>query len=85
MFWLGRHIAAMAVLLFAWAGSVAAKECKCRYFDQRVEIGATACINGKLAQCLMFQNNPSWKFISDSCPLSQKGKPIERPAKLVAR
>jgi hypothetical protein len=58
-------------LLIGWASPAAAKECTCRYFGQRVEIGAVACVNGRLAQCLMFQNNPSWKFISDTCPQTQ--------------
>lgn len=52
--------------------AAAGEECTCRYFDQRVEIGAVACINGKLAQCLMFLNNPSWKFISDTCPVTRR-------------
>jgi hypothetical protein len=57
-----------------------AKECKCRLYDQRVEIGSIACVNGKLAQCMMFQNNPSWKFLSDICPLSLKpAAPAEPP------
>ena len=59
-----------------------AKECKCRYFDQRIDIGAVACIRGKLAQCVMFQNNPSWKFISDTCPLSRRD---DKPRKLNAK
>jgi hypothetical protein len=56
------------LVLIGWASPAAAKECTCRYFGQRVEIGAVACVRGRLAQCLMFQNNPSWKFISDTCP-----------------
>jgi hypothetical protein len=68
--------------LIAWALPAAAKECTCRYFGQRVEIGAVACVNGRLAQCLMFQNNPSWKFISDTCPQAQnKDKPPRKPVK----
>jgi len=64
-----------------------AKECKCRLYEQRVEIGAFACVNGKLAQCLMFQNIASWKFLSDTCPLSGKSTPSEPPqkAQLAAR
>jgi hypothetical protein len=64
-----------------------AKECKCRLYEQRVEIGAFACVNGKLAQCMMFQNVASWKFLSDTCPLSRKSTPSEPnpKAQLAAR
>lgn len=66
----------IAAALIALAPGVRAKECKCRYYDKRIEVGAIACIRGKLAQCVMFQNNPSWKFIGDTCPLSRRdGKP----------
>ena len=68
-----RRFALSVFALVAGAAPAAAgEECTCRYFDQRVEIGAIACINGKLAQCLMFLNNPSWKFISDTCPVTRK-------------
>lgn len=69
----------VAGALIAAVPGAGAKECKCRYFDQRIEIGAVACIRGRLAQCVMFQNNPSWKFISDTCPLSRRD---EKPRKL---
>ena len=73
-------ILSLAAGAFVTASPVAgAKECKCRYFDQRIEIGAVACIRGKLAQCMMFQNVPSWKFISDTCPLSRRD---DKPRKL---
>ena len=64
-----------------------AKECKCRLYDQRIEIGAFACVNGKLAQCMMFQNVASWKFLSDTCPLSMKSTPSDPSpkAQLAAR
>ena len=64
-----------------------AKECKCRLYEQRIEIGAFACVNGKLAQCMMFQNVASWKFLSDTCPLSRKSTPSKAPqkAQLAAR
>ena len=58
-----------------------AKECKCRLYEQRIEIGAFACVNGKLAQCMMFQNVASWKFLSDTCPLSRKSTPSDPPSK----
>jgi hypothetical protein len=71
-----------AAMLFAFAPALSAKECTCRYFNQRVEIGGVACVNGKLAQCLMFQNNPSWKFIADTCPQSHNNiKPLKHGAK----
>lgn len=66
-----RLLATIVAALMASASPLAAKECTCRYYNQRVEVGAVACINGKLAQCLMFQNNPSWKFISNTCPQSR--------------
>jgi hypothetical protein len=70
---------AVTVALVAATPAVVAKECKCRYYDQRIEIGGVACIRGKLAQCMMFQNVPSWKFISDTCPLSRRD---DKPRKL---
>jgi hypothetical protein len=75
--WLILSVVASAVL--AAVPRIEAKECKCRYYEQRIEIGAVACIRGRLAQCVMFQNNPSWKFISDTCPLSRRD---EKPRKL---
>jgi hypothetical protein len=74
--------------LSAPTSAVYGKECTCRYFEQRIEVGAVACINGKLAQCLMFQNNPSWKFISDTCPQTHNNPKPRAPvskAKLAAR
>jgi hypothetical protein len=70
---------ALAVPALAPASS--AKECKCRLYEKRIEIGAFACVNGKLAQCMMFQNVASWKFLSDTCPLSRKSAPSDPPAK----
>jgi hypothetical protein len=75
-------LALIAGTMIASAPGVLGKECKCRYYDRRIEIGAVACIRGKLAQCVMFQNNPSWKFIGDTCPLSRKD---DKPRKLRAR
>jgi hypothetical protein len=68
------------VLMFALAVAAPvpasfAKECKCRLYEKRIEVGAFACVNGKLAQCMMFQNIASWKFLSDTCPLSRKSTP----------
>jgi hypothetical protein len=71
---MGRYagqIGFVVAVLVGTASAAMAKECTCRYFDQRVEIGAVACVKGRLARCLMFQNNPSWKFIGDSCPQAQ--------------
>jgi hypothetical protein len=80
-----RHLALLAIAaaaLTALAPRLAAKECTCRYYNQRVEIGAVACVNGKLAKCLMFQNNPSWKFVSDACPQSRnETRPLKHGAK----
>ena len=72
----------VAAAFIVTAPVVGAKECKCRYYDKQIEIGAIACIRGKLAQCVMFQNNPSWKFISDTCPQSRRD---DKPGKLNAK
>ena len=85
------RLCSLLLMLFlavpALAPASFAKECKCRLYEQRVEIGAFACVNGKLAQCMMFQNVASWKFPSDTCPLSRKSTPSEAPqkAQLAAR
>lgn len=61
----------------AMAPASFAKECKCRLYERRLDVGAFACVNGKLAQCTMFQNVASWKFLSDTCPLSKKSTPSD--------
>jgi hypothetical protein len=81
-------LATIAAIMIASASAAAGKDCTCRYFSQRIEIGGVACINGKLAQCLMFLNNPSWKFIGDTCPQSRNftTPPVQSaPPKLAAR
>jgi hypothetical protein len=80
-------LALIAATMIATAAGVLGKECKCRYYERRIEVGAVACIRGRLAQCVMFQNNPSWKFISDTCPVSRRdGKPqkLQTKVKLAA-
>jgi hypothetical protein len=83
-----RLTAAVVAVLVVSVPAAAGKECTCRHFNQRVEIGAVACVNGKLAQCLMFQNNPSWKIIGETCPQTRNDtKPLKpgAKAKLAAR
>lgn len=46
-------------------------QCKCRLYNKKLEIGTITCIKGKLARCQMFENTPSWKYLSQSCPVSQ--------------
>jgi hypothetical protein len=77
----------LVLAVAALAPASFAKECKCRLYEQRVEVGAFACVNGKLAQCMMFQNVASWKFLSDTCPLSRKSSPPDPSpkAQLAAR
>jgi hypothetical protein len=65
----------------AMAPASFAKECKCRLYERRLDVGAFACVNGKLAQCMMFQNVASWKFLGDTCPLSKKSTPSDPFAK----
>jgi hypothetical protein len=86
MFRHGGIMLVFVLAILALPPSSYAKECKCRLYEKRVEVGAFACVNGKLAQCMMFQNNPSWKFLSDTCPISRKSPAEPAPrAKLAAR
>jgi hypothetical protein len=75
-----RHLLALALLCTAvMAGAEpagAGSECRCRLYEQRLAIGTITCIKGKLAQCLMFQNTPSWKYIADSCPIAETPAPF---------
>lgn len=88
---IGRPLAAAGVLLAAALApqtATAGPECRCRLFGDKVEIGTVSCIKGKLMQCLMFQNTPSWKIIGDVCPMALQnqsprmdhGKPADPPA-----
>lgn len=89
---MGRYLAAAGVVLAAVALApqvvTAGPECQCRLFQEKVAIGTVSCIKGKLMQCLMFQNTPSWKIVSDVCPMAKENftprlietKPAHRPS-----
>src|SRR5262245_32212467 len=57
-------MAGVAVL----AGQAAAHNCTCRANGQAFAQGQIACIRGKLSQCQMNQNVPTWQTIADTCP-----------------
>ena len=69
-----RLIAALTILAALTWPAVAGPQCKCRLYNQKLEIGTITCIRGKLAQCLMFQNTPSWKYLNQSCPVSENSR-----------
>ena len=81
MFRLSGLVLMFALAVPALVPASFAKECKCRLYEKRIEVGAFACVNGKLAQCMMFQNVASWKFLSDTCPLSRKSVPADPASK----
>jgi len=45
-----------------------AHSCTCRANGQAFAQGQIACIRGKLSQCQMNQNVPTWQTIADTCP-----------------
>jgi hypothetical protein len=53
------------------AGQAAAHNCTCRANGQAFAQGQLACIRGKLSQCQMNQNVPTWQIIADTCPEAQ--------------
>jgi hypothetical protein len=65
-------IGLLAVAGFLAQPAIAGPECRCRLFGEKVAIGTVSCIKGKLMQCLMFQNTPSWKIVSDVCPMAHQ-------------
>jgi hypothetical protein len=73
---MGRHLAKAGLLLAAMAfapqTATAGPECRCRLFGEKLAIGTVSCIGGKLMQCLMFQNTPSWKIVSGICPMAKQ-------------
>ncbi|MDP9138972.1 MAG: hypothetical protein M3N38_12500 [Pseudomonadota bacterium] len=85
-----RHlaIAGFLVVTLAPLTATAGPECRCRLFGEKVAIGTVSCIKGKLMQCLMFQNTPSWKIVGDLCPMAKqnftprpiRGKPAAPPS-----
>jgi hypothetical protein len=68
--------APMLVALLVSAATVDARaECTCRFPGGSVKEGQSVCIktpNGpKLARCEKVQNVTSWKFLEQSCPITQ--------------
>src|SRR4051794_9290237 len=68
----------LTALALAAAGVVAAPpsgaadpHCTRRANGRKFEIGEIVCVRGRLSQCRMNQNNPSWQPISDTCPQSR--------------
>ncbi|WP_162914090.1 hypothetical protein [Taklimakanibacter lacteus] len=60
----------MATLALAGVAGqqAAAHSCTCRANGQAFTQGQIVCIRGKLSQCQMNQNVPTWQIISDTCP-----------------
>jgi hypothetical protein len=60
----------LATLALAGVASqqAAAHNCTCRANGQAFAQGQIVCIRGKLSQCQMNQNVPTWQIISDTCP-----------------
>jgi hypothetical protein len=50
---------------------IADPNCTCRASGRKFQIGEIVCIRGRLAQCQMNQNSPSWQPIGDTCPQSR--------------
>lgn len=53
------------------AGQAGAHNCTCRANGQAFVQGQIVCIRGKLSQCQMNQNVPTWQVIADTCPEAQ--------------
>ncbi|MGE3874082.1 MAG: hypothetical protein AB7F74_14100 [Parvibaculaceae bacterium] len=53
------------------ASEAAAHNCTCRANGQAFALGQVACIRGKLSQCQMNQNVPTWQTVADICPEAQ--------------
>jgi hypothetical protein len=51
-----------------FAQPATAHSCTCRANGQAFAQGQIACIRGKLSQCQMNQNVPTWQTIADTCP-----------------
>jgi hypothetical protein len=63
---------ALVATAFVSQAAIAGPECRCRLFGEKIAVGTFSCIKGKLMQCLMFQNTPSWKVISEVCPMARQ-------------
>ena len=69
----------LGALLIAPVPAAADPDCKCRLYNLKLEVGTVTCIKGKLAQCLMFQNTASWKYLNQTCPVSFNISPWRGP------
>ncbi len=72
--WCGHGVINLRSSALVLAGGIPAdgrcarrSNCTCRAEGRNYEIGTLMCIRGRLSQCLMNQNNPSWLPISDTC------------------
>lgn len=57
--------------MIAPAEQAFAHECTCRANGQAFAQGQIICVRGKLSQCQMNQNVPTWQVIADTCPEAQ--------------
>lgn len=79
-----RSAVPLLAILLGLAGLVvpagAGEGCTCRANNHAYEQGQIVCIRGRLAQCQMNQNVPSWSIISDACPQVLRMTPLGVPA-----
>jgi len=59
---------AMSGAIVLSQAAAAGPNCTCRANGKNFQIGEVLCILGRLAQCRMNQNNPSWQPIGNACP-----------------
>ena len=64
-------ILAMAGAMALSQAALAGPNCTCRANGKNFQIGDVLCVLGRLAQCQMNQNNPSWQPISNTCPQAE--------------
>jgi hypothetical protein len=58
-------------------------KCECRLFGNYVSVGDKVCMHtpsgARMASCEMVQNNPSWIFEDNECPMALGMSPISEP------
>jgi len=62
---------AMSGAIVLSQAAMAGPNCTCRANGKNFQIGEVVCILGRLSQCRMNQNNPSWQPIGNTCPQAQ--------------